>query len=139
MRLLRMLVLAASTLQVAIGSYAVYRVLQEPSPDLFGMVLCSSVIIVGLASSAGIFAKLRPSLSRVATAKINLVILLLLGIGAASMYAFKQHEGASDEQLRFVAVISVLCAAPFLVNSIALSLLERKIRKVTQQYMRRVA
>jgi uncharacterized membrane protein len=139
MRMLRILVLASSTLQVAIGSYAVYRLLQEASPDLLGILLCCAVIIVGLASCAGMFTKLRPSLSRVATAKINLVVLLLVAIGAAAMYAFKQHQGATDEQLQFVAMISCVCAAPFLVNSVALSLIERRVRKVTEKYMRRVA
>jgi hypothetical protein len=136
MSVLRILVLTASTLQIIFGACGTYHLLQEPAPDLFGMLLCSAVIIVGLASFAGLLTRIRPSLSRIATVKINLLILMLGVIGAGVVYAFEQSQGASDRQLRFLVFAFAFCASPFIVNSIALGLIERRLR--SSEYLRSV-
>ena len=64
MSILRFLVLLASTLQLGIGGYAAYRLLYLEVPDLVGLVICSTIIIAGLASISGLYVRPKPSLSR---------------------------------------------------------------------------
>ena len=130
MSILRFLVLLASTLQLGIGGYAAYRLLYLEVPDLVGLVICSTIIIAGLASISGLYVRPKPSLSRRATVKLNMLILGLVLAAASVMLLFEHKQGAADARLRVLILVFAAGAMPFLVNGIALALIERRVRRL---------
>jgi hypothetical protein len=130
MRVLRTLVLLASIAQVAVGAYIAYRLLWIEVPDLVGLLLCSAIIIAGLASLSCLHISPRPSLSRRSTVKLNLVILLLALVAASVMIGFEYNRGASTEKLQWFAMVFAIGATPFLVNGLALGVIERRVKKL---------
>ena len=131
MPILRFLVLLASVLQLIIGTYAAYRLLYLEVPDIVGLAICSTIIIAGLASLSGLWVRSRPSLSRRATIKLNMVLLGLLLRGATILIAFEHQQVGSDSgRAHLLVLVALACAAPFLINGLALALIERRMRRL---------
>lgn len=130
MSVLRFLVLLASSLQLGIGGYAAYRLLYLEVPDLVSLVICSTIIIAGLASISGLYARPKPSLSRQATIKLNMLILGLVLAAASVMILFEHQQGAAEARLRLLILVFTASAMPFLVNGLALAMIERRMRRL---------
>ena len=128
--LLRVLVIVSSLLQIGIGGYAAYRFLYVEVPDVFALMLCSAIIIAGLASLSGLCVRLRPSISRVATVKLNAVILALLILAGVLFMLIERHEGADATRLQMLGVVFGAFGLPFFINSISLAMIERRVRKL---------
>jgi cytochrome bd-type quinol oxidase subunit 1 len=130
MPVLRVLVMLASAIQLAIGSYAAYRLLWIEVPDVFGLLLCSAIVVTGLASLSALYIRPRPSVSRISTMRMNLLIFSLLGIGAILFMYFERHEPTTIERLHYLLTAFAICASPFLVNCFSLGLIERKVQRL---------
>ena len=130
MSCLRSLVFCSSMAQIAIGSYVSYLLLVRQPPDVIALLLCSALIITGLASLSGLVSAKRPSLSRISTVRMNLLMLCLIAAAAAVMITLEEKAGASAQRLDFLLLFFCLAGLPFLVNSIALLLIERRAKKL---------
>jgi hypothetical protein len=56
--------------------------------------------------------------------------LLLAAVAAGVMIGFEHQRGATNEQLQWFAMIFAIGAAPFLINGMALGVIERRVKKL---------
>ena len=126
MSTLRILVIAASSVQVCLGFIAAYHLLYLEVPDVISLILCSAIIIIGLAGISALHVGPCQSISRRATIKLN-VLLLSLILAAATVVVFcEQQQGLAASRLPLMITLFVAGAAPFLINSLALAVIERR-------------
>ncbi|MCA9294987.1 MAG: hypothetical protein KC983_00690 [Phycisphaerales bacterium] len=138
MSTLRMLVFLASLVQLAIGGSIAYGIFigPEPSwmneaPSWLAIVIMSTVTIAGLAGLLGLMLRAKPSQSRASTAKLNVILLLVAGGAAAALFYMEQQRGMSLERGQVLAFLFGALTVPFLLNSMALSMMERRLKKAS--------
>ena len=130
MSFLRSLVLLASSLQMLAGSYIGYRYLHEGKTDLLALILCALLVLSGLTSLSGLLARPKPSVSRVSTVKLNMLFCGLILISAGTMALIEYQQGVTRDRLEFMAMAAAIVAAPFLINGMALGLIEQRMKKL---------
>jgi hypothetical protein len=129
MRGYRLLVQLASLVQMGVGGYITYQLLLDGGTQFVELVLSLTAVFVGMASLSVLLAPKRPSLSRVATIKLNFMIFLLM-CAAIAAYLFVQHEhGASLRRLQVLGAMALALSVPYLVNTMSLWMIERQAKR----------
>lgn len=129
MRGYRLLVQLASLVQMGVGAYITYELLRAGGTQFVELVLSLTAVFVGLASLSVLLAPKRPSLSRVATIKLNFMIFLLMS-AAVSSYLYVQHQhGASMHRLQILGAIALALLTPYLINTLSLWMIERQAKR----------
>ena len=93
-------------------------------------MLCAGIIIAGLSSLAGLSIRLRPSMSRVVTVRLNGLFLGLLIVAGGMIVLFERSHGADAARLQMLVVAIGAFGLPFFINCFSLALIERRVRKL---------
>jgi hypothetical protein len=126
MAVLRSFVFVASSVQILAGSYAGYRMYVNGTSSVLGMILCVLLVIAGLTSLSSLIIRRGPSQSRLSAIKLNALLFGFVLVGAGMIVAMEHQQGVGLERLQLLASVAAAVAAPFLINSLALGMIERR-------------
>jgi hypothetical protein len=126
MTVLRSFVFLASSVQIAAGAYAGYRMHMNGTSTILWMIVCALLVIAGLTSLSTLLIRRGPSQSRLSAIKLNAMVFGLILVGAGMIVGMEHQQGMGLERLQLLGSVALAIAAPFLINSLALGMIERR-------------
>ncbi|MEM7227669.1 MAG: hypothetical protein AAF432_02535 [Planctomycetota bacterium] len=136
MSTLRTLVLIASGIQLAIGAFIGYMLFFSSSAgEQSGiaywllMLVASTVVIAGTTGIVALLLRSKPSSTRASSAKLNLFLFVLIGGAGAAIFFLEHQQGMSTERMQIFAMLYAALVGPFLLNTMALGIMERRFKK----------